>query len=144
MEMRRGGKVKMRSLASITTALLQSNSLRKEAWLWISTSFSLLISILSIIDDCAVRAILMSLVFSMIVLIVFLSRKYIGYTNEGKHIKSGTTKINVKFGNLYEEEGVKLIPCEEGLQRKESLSIPERSIQAQYFKNSPKSRISKG
>lgn len=132
--MQRGKKSNMECLKVISNAIILSKNLKKEAWIWISTSFSLFISILSLFEVNPVNAILISLLLSIIIQIGFFIYKYSKYANKGKYIKRGSTKINVKFGDICEEKGIKLIPCEENLLKGNSSSIPAKSIQAQYFK----------
>lgn len=129
--MQKGEKNKMKVFSVLVEAFTSSNETKKELWVVLSTAFGLILSISTLIEDLEINEIVLSAGLSVFVCLLFFIVKYNYYRKNGKVITRGTTKITVKFGDLFKEKGLKLIPCEGEFEVDNDNIISKESIQWQ-------------
>ena len=127
--MLKGEKNKMKVLSVFGEAITVSNEIKKEVGGILLTAFGLILSVLTLIEGLQINSIVLSTGLSVAVSFLFLIIKYNYYRNHGKVITRGTTTITVKFGDIFKEKGVKLIPCEGKFEKENDNVISRESIQ---------------
>lgn len=111
-----------------------NNAVKKEVGLTFLTTFGIIISVLSLSKFSYLNILLVTIGISLVICFIMFIIKYNYYRKSGKVITEGTTKITVKFGDIYNEKGVKLIPCEGEFKIADDNIIPNNSIQGQCLK----------
>lgn len=129
--MLKGEKNKMKALSVLGNAITSSNEIKKEVWGILSTTFGLVLSVLTLIEGLKMNSVVLSIIISIVSSFLFFIIKYNYYRKNGKVITRGTTTITVKFGDIFKEKGVKLIPCEGKFEKVDDNVISRKSIQWQ-------------